>query len=293
MMQAEAERTLLDSEPRGLRGKVWQVALGLTALMATALAVTTFSSHGAQHAQRLRVSNDFVQLSEASFPGFPMKSTDGSHPANVWSGNVQHIAPSQPAAAPSTAAKAPASALDSLTPKENLHDNNPCADDEELFESLCYAKCSILSAGMKPVRCAAHICEPVDSNGEHKCQLSQNAIASILSSPSLMPCHGYDIAGTREGKKRCPHAPGICLKDEELYLGTCFKKCSVLTNGAFPHRKAFATCCKAESLFQCLMPGEAKTDQAFAEGGGFGDHDPNTPSQAHAPMTSLTESVSR
>ena len=50
--------------------------------------------------------------------GFPMKSTDGSHPANVWSGNVQHIAPSQPAAAPSTAAKAPASALDSLTPKE-------------------------------------------------------------------------------------------------------------------------------------------------------------------------------
>eukprot|EP00913_Durusdinium_trenchii_P028789 g26996.t1 len=183
------------------------------------------------HAQRLRVSNDFVQLSEASFPGFPMKSTDGSHPANVWSGNVQHIAPSQPAAAPSTAAKAPASALDS---------------------------------------CAAHICEPVDSNGEHKCQLSQNAIASILSSPSLMPCHGYDIAGTREGKKRCPHAPGICLKDCQLYLGTCFKKCSVLTNGAFPHRKAFATCCKAESLFQCLMPGEAKTDQAFAEGGGFG-----------------------
>lgn len=109
--------------------------------------------------------------------------------------------------------------LQALSPKENLHDNNPCADDEELFEGLCYAKCSILSAGMKPVRCAAHICEPLDSNGEHKCQLSETAITSILSSPSLMPCHGYDIAGTREGRKRCPHSPGACLKDEELYLG--------------------------------------------------------------------------
>jgi len=180
--------------------------------------------------------------------------------------------------------------LQALSPKENLHDNNPCADDEELFEGLCYAKCSILSAGMKPVRCAAHICEPLDSNGEHKCQLSETAITSILSSPSLMPCHGYDIAGTREGRKRCPHSPGACLKDEELYLGTCFKKCAVLTNGEFPHRKAFATCCKAPSLFQCLMPGQAKTDRAYAEGGGFGDHDPDTPAKAHAPLQSLTES---
>lgn len=180
--------------------------------------------------------------------------------------------------------------LQALSPKENLHDNNPCADDEELFEGLCYAKCAILSAGMKPVRCAAHICEPLDSNGQHKCQLSETAITSILSSPSLMPCHGYDIAGTREGRKRCPHSPGACLKDEELYLGTCFKKCAVLTNGMFPHRKAFATCCKAPSLFQCLMPGQAKTDRAYAEGGGFGDHDPDTPAKAHAPLQSLTES---
>ena len=35
MMQAEAERTLLDSEPRGLRGKVWQVALGISDLVPT------------------------------------------------------------------------------------------------------------------------------------------------------------------------------------------------------------------------------------------------------------------
>ncbi|CAE7734120.1 Armc2, partial [Symbiodinium pilosum] len=164
-------------------------------------------------------------------------------------------------------------ALQALAPQENLHDSNPCADDEEIFEGLCYAKCSILSGGMRPVRCAAHICEPLDSNGHHKCRLSAAAISAILSSPSLFPCQGYDVAGTQEGAKRCPHTAGACLNDEELYLGTCFKKCSVLTNGVFPHRKAFATCCKTAEFFQCLMPGQSKTAQAFAEGGGAGDHD--------------------
>jgi len=179
--------------------------------------------------------------------------------------------------------------LGHLAPHENLHDSNPCADDEEQFEGLCYSKCSILTGGMKPVRCAAHICEPLDSSGQNKCHLSADAINAILSSPSLMPCQGFDVAGAKEGAKRCPHSPGSCMKDEELYLGTCFKKCSMLTNGVFPHRKAFATCCKATSLFQCLMPGYSKTDEAFTEGGGFGDHDPNTPNKAHAPMQSLTE----
>eukprot|EP00439_Symbiodinium_sp_Y106_P069083 s88_g11.t2 len=56
--------------------------------------------------------------------------------------------------------------LGHLAPHENLHDSNPCADDEEQFEGLCYSKCSILTGGMKPVRCAAHICEPLDSSGQ-------------------------------------------------------------------------------------------------------------------------------
>ncbi|OLQ10053.1 Armadillo repeat-containing protein 2 [Symbiodinium microadriaticum] len=167
-----------------------------------------------------------------------------------------------------------------------------CLVYSEQFEGLCYSKCSILTGGMKPVRCAAHICEPLDSSGENKCHLSADAINAILSSPSLMPCQGFDVAGAKEGAKRCPHSPGSCMKDEELYLGTCFKKCSMLTNGVFPHRKAFATCCKATSLFQCLMPGYSKTDEAFTEGGGFGDHDPSTPNKAHAPMQSLTEAGS-
>ena len=61
------------------------------------------------------------------------------------------------------------------------------------------------------LRCYFHAIPDFASQGV--CFTQDKAIASILSSPSLMPCHGYDIAGTREGKKRCPHAPGICLKD--------------------------------------------------------------------------------
>ena len=45
-------------------------------------------------------------------------------------------------------------------------------------------------------------------------------------------CHamGMTLQERARGKKRCPHTPGACLKDEELYLGTCFKQCSILTN---------------------------------------------------------------
>eukprot|EP00437_Effrenium_voratum_P015224 CAMPEP_0181455512 /NCGR_PEP_ID=MMETSP1110-20121109/30797_1 /TAXON_ID=174948 /ORGANISM="Symbiodinium sp., Strain CCMP421" /LENGTH=287 /DNA_ID=CAMNT_0023579901 /DNA_START=64 /DNA_END=927 /DNA_ORIENTATION=+ len=282
MALLESMETQEQTAPRGSR-TIWIRASVAAAGLLGAAALASHTFPGAAH-HFTRVSSNFVQLSQDGFPGFP---NDAGQPSNsAWGVNMQSQASQETSFTPSQSQ----GALQRLTPKENLHDDNPCGDDEELFEALCYSKCSILTGGMKPVRCAAHICEPLNQNGQHKCELSRNAIESVLSSPSLMPCHGYDVAGTREGKKRCPHPPGICLKDEELYLGTCFKKCNILTNGAFPHRKAFATCCKADSLFQCLMPGQAKTDQAFAEGGGFGDHDPNTPAQAHAPMESLTES---
>eukprot|EP00490_Sorites_sp_Unknown_P001164 CAMPEP_0114661362 /NCGR_PEP_ID=MMETSP0191-20121206/22301_1 /TAXON_ID=126664 /ORGANISM="Sorites sp." /LENGTH=311 /DNA_ID=CAMNT_0001893567 /DNA_START=51 /DNA_END=987 /DNA_ORIENTATION=- len=277
MMQAE-EATLLESADRQASVGRRRVAVGAVGAVVFLAAVTLVAHFG--RGGNAANTTGLVQLS-----GFDMSNLSPEVQKAMKAAQPEVQKAMQAAAAQAPIDKT----LQSLSPKETLDDNNPCADDEELFQSLCYAKCSILSAGMKPVRCAAHICEPLDSNGKHVCQLSQAAINSILSSPSLMPCHGYDVAGTREGKKRCPHAAGACLMDEELYLGTCFKKCSVLTNGQFPHRKAFATCCKSSSLFQCLMPGQAKTDKTFAEGGGFGDHDPDTPAKAHAPMQSLTD----
>jgi len=179
--------------------------------------------------------------------------------------------------------------LQQLAPVENMYDDSPCGADEEFFEGLCYQTCSSLTGSTKPVRCASHICEPLNAHGEHKCSLSQDSIGSILSSPSIVPCHGYDVAGSAEGQKRCPHPAGVCLKDEELYLGTCIKKCSILTNGEFPHRRAFATCCKFTSIIKCLFPGNSHTDQAYGAGGGYGDNDAATPAAAHAPIEDLAE----
>lgn len=197
-----------------------------------------------------------------------------------------------PAAAPSSSVSPKDDkVLQKISPSGvNLYDSNPCGTDEELFESLCYMKCSVLTNYQKPVRCASHVCEPLNAAGQAKCSFSEATVTSILASPSILPCHGFDVAGATEGRKRCPHAPGLCYEDEELYLGTCIKKCSTLTTGEFPHRVAFATCCKVPSLVRCLFPGNSKTDQAFAAGGGQGDHDPNTLASAHSPIKALAES---
>merc|ERR1712061_826219 len=64
---------------------------------------------------------------------------------------------------------------------------------------------------------------------------------------SETPCSGYDVSG----KNGCPHKPGACLVDEEYHLGLCYKKCSILTHGTYPHRIAAATCCKGEGA-TCL-----------------------------------------
>mmetsp|Transcript_12709 Transcript_12709/g.36525 ORF Transcript_12709/g.36525 Transcript_12709/m.36525 type:complete len:100 (+) Transcript_12709:1-300(+) len=73
-------------------------------------------------------------------------------------------------------------------------------------------------------------------------------------------------------------------------MGMCYKKCGLLTDGAFPHRVAAATCCKTVGL-GCLNSGNDATSQRFNVGGGAGDHDPSTPAEAHFPLQSLTEDL--
>eukprot|EP00933_Yihiella_yeosuensis_P015359 TRINITY_DN13423_c0_g1_i2.p1 TRINITY_DN13423_c0_g1~~TRINITY_DN13423_c0_g1_i2.p1 ORF type:complete len:338 (+),score=58.77 TRINITY_DN13423_c0_g1_i2:82-1014(+) len=192
-----------------------------------------------------------------------------------------------PQAAP--AAGDMSAAMQRLAPREDRFDNNPCGTDEELFEGLCYMKCALLTNGAKPVRCTSHICEPLDRNGQAKCGVSGGDLASVASTPSILPCHGYDVAGRAEGTHSCPHSPGVCLIDEELSAGQCIKKCSILTNGVFPHRTAVMTCCKSPSILRCLMPGQSKTDVKFSVGGGANDGDKSTPATPHAPLTDITE----
>lgn len=326
----ESEQEIVQElEPAPLRGGRGLLLCRLTAMAASLLGAAALAHHvstasssssGRYSLQSTReaVGGGALEMDEeggGSFPGFPgmqaMKQELKSHTSGLGKlmneakealGHLPTVPPPSPlppveqnvpppAASGSTESPEDDKVLQKLSPSGvNLHDSNPCGTDEELFESLCYRKCSVLTNNQKPVRCASHICEPLNAAGEAKCSLSQAAMASLLTSPSILPCRGFDVAGSAEGHSRCPHPPGLCYKDEELYLGTCIKKCSLLTNGEFPHRAAFATCCKVQSLVRCLYPGNSKTDQAFAAGGGQGDRDPNTLASAHSPIQALAES---
>jgi len=183
-----------------------------------------------------------------------------------------------PVASPSKAVEAPAAPaalVGQLKPEEHMNDGNVCADDEELYGGLCYGKCAVLTKGEAPIRTSSWTCCE-----QHPCGL-WNQRGSLGTS---LLCNGYDVSA--DGS--CPHKPGACLVDEEMHLGVCYEKCSLLTEGEFPHRIAAATCCKVKGL-GCLNLHNVKTSDAFDKGGGAGDHDAATPAAAHAPSESLTE----
>merc|ERR1712217_813738 len=166
--------------------------------------------------------------------------------------------------------------LSDTTPDINRHDGNVCADDEELLGSLCYKKCSKFDDGIYPVRTTPFSC----------CQSKPCGLLNQKISMKL--CSGYNVAGD-SNKDACPHVPGACLKNEELYMGTCFKKCSLLTNFVFPFRLAPATCCKKESKLACMNPLLSNTSSDFNVGGGDFYGDLTSPSQPHKPIPTLTE----
>jgi hypothetical protein len=176
-----------------------------------------------------------------------------------------------------------------LTPNENVKDGNICADDEELWSLLCYKKCAALTSGAFPLR-----------SGPNQCCSAQTLagcdVAHIQTSST--PCGGFEVSGDTEGKSGCPNPPGICLSNEEVYEGICYKKCEFLTSGIYPFRSGPDSCCKvdptstASNGFACFLGAlnhDAKTNLAFGIGGGAGDGSPSTPDYPHSPLLSLTE----
>lgn len=187
------------------------------------------------------------------------------------------------AGASATAQSASPQATSSLEPMENLHDGNVCGNDEEFLSGLCYMKCTILTSGTYPIRTTPFTCCE-----SHPCLANQK-----ISGTPLTPCTGFDVGGNINGEEgECPHTPGTCLVDEEMFLGTCYKKCSLLTEGTHPTRIAAGSCCTSTGL-ACLNPFNIKTDlMAYNVGGGAGDHNQATPAVAHAPLAFLTEATS-
>jgi len=181
-----------------------------------------------------------------------------------------------------------------VAPREHLHDGNPCADDEEFHAGLCYEKCSILTHNSHPWRqnawscCREEVCTPMHLL-TGKCCIRHMGL-----------CSGWDIAGMQEGNAVCPHKPGACLEDEELFLDICFMKCSILSQGKFSHRVAASTCCATNDMncfidekLQTGLHGKSHTDPMYNVGGGCGDGRNITKCSPHEPQQMLTESESR
>lgn len=181
-----------------------------------------------------------------------------------------------------------------VAPREHLHDGNPCADDEEFHAGLCYEKCSILTHDTHPWRqnawscCREEVCSPMHLLTGKCCQHHMGL------------CSGWDIAGMKEGNAVCPHKPGACLEDEELFLDICYMKCSIISQGKYPHRSAASTCCASNDM-SCLIDdklqtgihGKSHTDPMYNVGGGCGDGRNITKCTPHEPQQMLTESESR
>lgn len=178
---------------------------------------------------------------------------------------------------------APVSAAAKIAPKEDMDDGSKCGEDEEDFEINCYKKCSILTQGKAPVRTSPWSC----CKTEH-CTLSEEVF-------NVKMCDGFDVAGDAEGKGKCPHKEGVCYDNEEISLGVCYKKCSILTNGVYIHRKSAFTCCNKSNLIQCvpmIYPKNTDTKIAYSVGGGKDDGDSSTKAMPHPPIASLTENTS-
>jgi hypothetical protein len=129
--------------------------------------------------------------------------------------------------------------------------NAICAEDEELHAGLCYKKCELLTEGLEPVRISAFQC------CAHEPPCTENPDVW------LSPCKGYDISGDATGNG-CPHNPGRCKQGEELFMGLCFQRCSLLTYNILPYRITANACCKSSSLLALLEAGSCDVDDRYS-----------------------------
>lgn len=172
-----------------------------------------------------------------------------------------------------------------LKPKANLTDGNTCPDAEELHAGLCYTKCATLTNGEFPVRVTAFSCCKHDQPCGYPGDMDTTSATKI--------CTGNAVSTAVDS---CPHTPGSCLANEEMFGGVCYKSCALITYGIMPRRNGPASCCKsmdkevyAASSFAFLDLSDCDTDhEAYALGGGMG-YGTRDPMQPHRPFVRLAE----
>jgi hypothetical protein len=168
-----------------------------------------------------------------------------------------------------------------LRPNVDVHNGNRCSDDEEEHAGLCYKRCDRFAEGKYPFRVSAWQC----CNHEPPCEKHD-----IMTSGQ--PCSGFGVSGDSMGNG-CPHSPGGCFKDEELFGDVCYLRCSLLTYGVLPYRASPVACCNTSRPLILLKAGTCDTDLRYDAGGGLGGGEgigsrsmPNAP---HPPMPVLME----
>lgn len=120
----------------------------------------------------------------------------------------------------------------------------PCGSDEERFAFFCYKKCSALTNGTHPIRIAPMAC------CSSKPCFHPTEFHKKLTVKGFRPCSGYFVGGKKTSG--CPHPYGTCYANEEFFLGLCYQKCSILTNGGAPIRFGTNTCCTKKPCWNPL-----------------------------------------
>lgn len=120
---------------------------------------------------------------------------------------------------------------------DGIERTEPCLTNEELYQNLCYKKCSILSQDMYPYRTASNSC----------CKEEGPCYDTTKYKTVGLGCNGWGIGGGAAGGPRaCSHVPMLqCGTNEEMYpqsSGLCYRKCAILTNNTRPLREGPATC---------------------------------------------------
>jgi len=177
--------------------------------------------------------------------------------------------------APTTTTEDPADSP--LAPDEATGEGNACTDDEEPIAGTCYKKCADLTGGSHPIRTSPFSC----------CAAEPCSISNTWTHFGI--CSGYAVAGDAEAAEngKCANTQGACLTNEEMFGDMCYRKCSDLTNGQYPHRSAAMSCCKTTGL-GCFAFTNVDTDASFAAGGGAGDGNSGTPGSGHPPLMGIT-----
>mmetsp|Transcript_56863 Transcript_56863/g.132969 ORF Transcript_56863/g.132969 Transcript_56863/m.132969 type:complete len:421 (-) Transcript_56863:43-1305(-) len=154
-------------------------------------------------------------------------------------------------------------------------------DTQEPFAGLCYPKCSMLTEGDFPIRVGGTACcsgSKMDCLSGHGTRSDRPEFGAGVHAPD------WQAESLKEGPRRYYNIKAAsCNIEEESFLGLCYYKCSLLTNGKNSFRTSPESCCSCgPGPFQglcCMNPFVVSTADSY----NVGLSRKNKPTDPHAP----------